>query len=87
MNNLPFILNSSNDLLNKIQLISHALLLLLESTAVLFIIIGGFQLIFSFGNKEQIQRGKRTILYAIIGLLIALLSQSIVVFIFQALIQ
>lgn len=46
--------------------------------AVLFIIIGGLQYITSSGNEERIQVAKKTLLYAIIGLLLIVLSVVII---------
>ncbi len=53
--------------------------------AVLFIIIGGFQYITSAGNPENVSKAKNTILYAIIGIIVTLLSYAIVKFIIDAL--
>ena len=47
-------------------------------SAVLFIIIGGIQILTAYGNDEKIGKAKKTITYAIIGLLIAILSYAIV---------
>jgi FtsH-binding integral membrane protein len=47
-------------------------------TAVLFIIIGGVQILTAYGNDEKIGKAKKTITFAIIGLLIAILSYAIV---------
>jgi|WetSurMetagenome_2_1015567.scaffolds.fasta_scaffold118474_2 hypothetical protein len=47
-------------------------------TAVLFIIIGGVQILTAYGNDEKIGKAKKTITYAIIGLLAAILSYAIV---------
>jgi len=69
------------DLTQVITKISNALLLLVGLIAVLFLIIGGFQLISSAGNADNINKGKHTIFYAIIGLIIALLSYASVSFI------
>jgi len=46
--------------------------------AFLFIIIGGIQILTAYGNDEKITNAKKTIQYAIVGLLIALLSYAIV---------
>ena len=46
--------------------------------AVLFIMIGGLQYITSMGNEEKTTIAKRTLLYAIIGLLIVILSLTII---------
>jgi hypothetical protein len=46
--------------------------------AVLFLIIGGFQVIISGGNPEGQQKGKNTIINAVIGIVIIVLSYVIV---------
>lgn len=51
---------------------------LLLSITVLFIILGGYQYVTSAGNEEQAKRGRRTLTYAIIGLVVVILSYVIV---------
>lgn len=46
--------------------------------AVLFIIIGGFQYMTSSGNPEAAKKGRQTLTYAIVGLVIIVLSYIIV---------
>lgn len=46
--------------------------------AVLFVIIGGFQYIFSGANEEWAESGKKTLKNAIIGVIIIVLSYVIV---------
>ncbi len=46
--------------------------------AFLFIVIGGIQLLTAYGDEEKITGAKKTITYAIVGLLIAILSYAIV---------
>lgn len=46
--------------------------------AVIFIIVGGFRMVVAAGNEEAITVAKKTITWAILGLVIALLSFSIV---------
>ena len=45
--------------------------------AVLFIVIGGIKFITSSGNPKQLESAKKTLTYAIIGLLAVLLSTVI----------
>ena len=49
--------------------------------AVLMIIIGGLRYIMSSGDPASINSAKNTILYAIIGLVIAVAAQSIIIFV------
>jgi type IV secretion system pilin len=47
-----------------------ALLLFAGAVAVLFLIIGGFRYVVSTGNAEQVDAARKTILYAVLGLII-----------------
>jgi len=58
--------------------ILNALLGIAGIVAVLFMIIGGFQYIVSRGNEEQAEAGKRTVSYAVLGVVIIVLSYVIV---------
>ncbi|MBU6447783.1 hypothetical protein KGQ24_03010 [Patescibacteria group bacterium] len=58
--------------------IAKILLSVLAMIAVLFIIIGGFQYVTSSGNQEQAEKGRSTVVYAVIGLVIAILAYTIV---------
>jgi len=49
--------------------------------AVIFIIIGGFQYVVSGGDPTGTGRAKETILYAVIGLVISILSLTIINFV------
>lgn len=46
--------------------------------AVLFVIWGGIRLILSLGNDEKMRSAVRTILYALLGLFLSILSLTIV---------
>ena len=44
----------------------------------IIIIIGAFQMLFATGEPEKFKKGQRTIVYAVIGLVVVLLSKGIV---------
>ncbi|HSX24788.1 MAG TPA: pilin [Candidatus Andersenbacteria bacterium] len=46
--------------------------------ALIALIIGGGRMIMDFGNEEQVHKAKTTILWAVIGLLVVILSYAIV---------
>jgi hypothetical protein len=46
--------------------------------AILFVIIGGFRYITSAGNEESAEAGKKTVINAIIGIVVIILSYVIV---------
>ena len=54
------------------------ILLLVGGVAVLFIIWGGIQYVTSSGNKDKAEQAKKTLLYAVIGLIIIVLADVIV---------
>ncbi len=51
---------------------------LIAATSVVFIIIGGLQMHLAFGNEEGITTAKKTLLWAIAGLIISILAAMIV---------
>ncbi len=51
-----------------------ALLLFAGAVAVLFLIIGGFRYVVSTGNPDQVDAARKTILYAILGLVIIFIA-------------
>lgn len=51
---------------------------LVAATSVIFIIVGGLQMHLAFGNDEAVGTAKKTLTWAIVGLVIAILSVAIV---------
>lgn len=68
----------NNTVSGLLQRAINILLGLIASVSVIFIMIGGFRLAFSQGKTEAIEAGKKTITWAIAGLVIALLAFAIV---------
>lgn len=66
-----------NDIPSLIVLVIKYLVALIGIVAVLMIIVGGYQMVTSAGNEEGYKKAKQTITYAVIGLVIAVLSYSV----------
>ena len=66
------------DLKNAIQTVVNALLFLLGAVAVIMIIIGGIRYTTSNGDSTRTKAAKDTILYAVVGLVVAILAFAIV---------
>ncbi|MEK7195481.1 MAG: pilin [Patescibacteria group bacterium] len=49
--------------------------------AVIMVLVGGFQMMTAAGNPEQFSTGKKTLLYAAIGLVVILAAKSVPVII------
>lgn len=58
--------------------ITRTVIALAGAASVAFIIFGGIQILTAYGNDEQIETAKKTITYAIVGLVIAILSYATV---------
>ncbi len=71
-------LTGAQDLPTLIANIVRLLLLFAGGIAVLFIIIGGYQYLTSAGNEEQAESGKKTLINALIGIVIIVLAYVIV---------
>ncbi len=57
------------------------MLLVVGAVAVIMIIFGGFRYIISGGNATSVTAAKNTILYAVVGVIVALLSYAIIDFV------
>ena len=66
---------------NAITTIVNTMLFLIGIISVIMIIIGGFRYVLSAGNTQNTTAAKDTILYAVIGLVVALLAYAIVNFV------
>lgn len=72
---------NQDDLKNFIKTIVNVLLFILGAIAVIMIIIGGIRYTTSNGDAGQVSSAKNTILYAVVGLVVAILAYAIVNFV------
>lgn len=68
------------DVNESITNITNTMLFLLGAVAVISIIIGGFMYATAAGDAGKVKNAKNTILYSVIGLVVALLAWGIVSF-------
>ena len=67
-----------------IKTIVNTLIFAIGIVAVIMIILGGINYATSQGDPAKVKKGKDTVLYGIIGLVIALLAYAIVNFVLNA---
>lgn len=72
---------SQDDAQDIIKNVINAILVVLGMAAVIMIIIGGIRYTTSNGDASSVKGAKDTILYAVVGLVIAILSYAIVNFV------
>jgi cytochrome bd-type quinol oxidase subunit 2 len=71
-------------LIDYIQRVVNVFLALVGIIAAAFIVIGGVQYITAAGDEKRAESAKKTVLYAVIGLILVGLSVAIVNFVFNA---
>ena len=74
----------TQDLQDKIKTVVNVLLFLLGAVAVIMIIIGGIGQATSNGDAQAVKSAKDVVLYAVIGLVVAILAYAIVNFVLGA---
>ena len=71
------------DLKSTVINITNGVLGLLGIIAVIMVLIGGFQWMTAAGNQEKVEKAKKVISAAIVGLIIILLAWAIVNFVLK----
>jgi len=61
--------------------IADTLIYIVGAVAVIMLIIGGLRYVISQGSKEGVSQAKDTILYSVIGIVVAILAYAIVNFV------
>jgi hypothetical protein len=65
----------------SITIVVNILLFVVGAVSVIIIVIGGLRYVLSSGDQNAITGAKNTILYAVIGLIVAILGYAIVNFV------
>lgn len=76
----------ATDLFEVFQTITSIMLSLIGAVAVIMLIIGGFRYVVSGGDSSAIEGAKNTILYAIIGIVVAFLAYAAINFLTEQLV-
>jgi len=71
-------------LIGGITTVVNIIFTILVAAAVIFVMIGAFQLLSAGGDTEKIGEGRQKILYAVIAVVVALLARGIIDFIRDA---
>ena len=66
---------------NTVKNITNLRLWALGVVSVIMLVVGGFKYVTSNGDSNSIQSAKNTILYAVIGLVVAILGQVIITYV------
>lgn len=77
-------MEEGNTLMSTLQIIINVIIGVVGFVAVVVIILGGVQYTTSAGASDKVKKAKDTIMYGIIGLVVALLAYAIVNFILSS---
>jgi hypothetical protein len=69
------------DLAGAFKLVANTLIFIVGAISVIMIIIGGLRYVLSGGDSAGVKGAKDTILYAIVGVVVAILAYAIVNFV------
>lgn len=72
-----------SDILNLVANVVTWLTIAIGILSVVFIIISAVQIITSGGDTEKVKKARRTLLYSIIGLVVAILANVIISLVFN----
>jgi len=76
---------NETELMDTVTNIINLIIFVVGVVAVIMLVIGGVQYTMSQGDATQVKKAKDTILYAIIGLVVAILAFAIVNFVLDGL--
>ena len=68
-------------------IVTNVLLFIIGAVSVIMLIIGGFRYVTSQGDQTQVQSAKNTILYSIIGIVVAILAYAAVNFVISSFVK
>lgn len=66
------------------RIVTNVLLFIIGAVSVIMLIIGGFRYVTSQGDQTQVQSAKNTILYSIVGIVVAILAYAAVNFVISS---
>jgi Type IV secretion system pilin len=73
--------SSSNPVIKALKVALEILSIIVGIAAVAMIIIGGIKLSMSSGDASAVKSGRDTVIYALIGVIVAISAQAIVAFV------
>jgi hypothetical protein len=76
---------TDNPLLNTLTVVINLLSFIAGILAVIFVMYGGFKYIVSTGDAGKVTSAKNTILYALVGIVVVVISRLLILFILSKL--
>lgn len=73
--------DNTQGLLSTIKIVVNILLFIIGAIAVIMIIIAGFRMVTANGDSGTISQARNTVLYAVIGIIVAFMAFAIVNFV------
>ena len=77
-NGIPDIIDDPQDIVDIIENIANWVFAILLALALLFILMAAWQFLSSGGDPMRVEKARNNLLYAVIGIAVALLARGIV---------
>jgi len=74
---LPIIATTGTGVIDAIETLTNWLFVILSVTAVIFIVLAGMQFITAGGNPEAVGEARMKLMYAAVGIAVALLARAV----------
>jgi len=75
------VLTSSGDIGTLARNLTNTLLFVVGTISVIMVIVGGLRMVLSSGNPANVKTARETVLYALIGVIVALMGYAMVNFV------
>lgn len=72
---------SDTELANRVQNIINIALMIAGAVAVIMVVIGGLRMISANGRPGDLESGRMTVIWAVVGIIVVILSSAIVNFV------
>lgn len=76
--------NNNNELMQTLTVVINVIVGVVAFVAVVMIVIGGISFVTSQGDTARVAKARNTILYGVVGLVVALLAYAIVNFVLSS---
>lgn len=74
---------NNTDLMSYVKSIINVMLFIVGVLSVIMIIFSGIRYVTAHGDKAQVESAKNTLIYSVVGLVIAIVAWAIVQFVFN----
>lgn len=73
--------SGSNPFIDAVKLVINIISYVVGFASVIFVIVGALRMILAGGDSKSFAEGRSSVLYAVVGIVVVIIAQSLVVFV------